>query len=232
MKSHFTQWSAGEHAVARRAGHRLERRDDREEPLWKVFLDKVLSVAALFLLAPFIALVAGLLKIGEGGPVIFAHTRIGKNGEPFRCLKFRTMLPDAEERLDAYLASNPEAREEWETHRKLSDDPRVTCLGRFLRKSSLDELPQFWNVLRGDMSIVGPRPITEQEAVHYGNRFGAYLSVRPGITGLWQVIGRSDTTYEERVSLDMQYVRGRSLMMDLRIILRTIVVVFTRNGAR
>lgn len=232
MKTHYTHWGVGGHSAVHRAPRQTNRREAAKEPLWKLALDKGFAVAALVLLAPFILVVAILLKAREGGPIIFAHTRLGKNGEPFRCLKFRTMLPDAESRLEAFLAADPDARHEWESLRKLTNDPRVTCLGRFLRKSSLDELPQFWNVLRGEMSIVGPRPITDDEAVFYGNRFGAYLAVRPGITGLWQVSGRSDTSYTERVALDVQYVRGRSFLLDCRIILRTVVVVFTQSGAR
>lgn len=232
MKDDFISWGDSRPVLDLETGQNAVGSALLAEPLWKSVLDKSFAVAALLFLAPFIAVLCLLLKFREGGPVFFAHTRIGKNGEPFKCLKFRTMLPDAEARLAAHLDAHPEVRTEWEARHKLSDDPRITCLGHFLRKTSLDELPQFWNVLRGDMSIVGPRPITRDEARHYGKDFKAYLSVRPGITGLWQVSGRSDTTYAERVAMDVDYVKTRSLLGDCRIILKTVAVVMSQSGAR
>lgn len=203
----------------------------KKDPFWKLILDKVFASAALVFFTPFIVVIAVLLKAGGNGPVFFAHSRIGQGGHPFQCWKFRTMVVNAQERLQSYLDENPEARAEWEGSRKLSNDPRVTCLGNFLRKTSLDELPQFWNVIRGDMSLVGPRPITQDEAQYYGNRFDYYLAVRPGITGLWQVSGRSTSSYDERVKLDVEYVRTRSLWKDLQIVLRTVKVVLSQHGA-
>jgi exopolysaccharide production protein ExoY len=142
------------------------------------------------------------------------------------------MVPDAAERLNQILATDPVARAEWQVSRKLTNDPRISCFGHFLRKSSLDELPQFINVLRGEMAIVGPRPIVAEELPLYGDDVVSYLTVRPGITGLWQVSGRSDTTFSERVAMDRRYVRARSFVFDLSIILRTVLVLITRKGAR
>lgn len=203
----------------------------RRQPAWKTVFDKAFAVLALGFFAPLIGVVAALLYFKEGGHVLFQQTRIGQNGRTFRCLKFRTMVLDADQRLAEYLKQNPEAQEDWTRYRKLKDDPRVTCLGRFLRKTSLDELPQFWNVLRGDMSVVGPRPIVWDETWHYGSDFPHYLAVRPGITGLWQVSGRSTTGYDERVKMDVSYVARQSLSLDLKIIFKTIKVVLTGDGA-
>ena len=198
----------------------------------KPLFDKVFALAALLFLAPLLVIIAITLKLREGGPMLFAHERVGRDGARFRCLKFRTMVPDAEARLAHILATDAAARAEWETTRKLADDPRVSCLGRFLRRTSLDELPQFVNVLRGDMSIVGPRPVVAEELPRYGDHVSAYLSVKPGITGLWQVSGRSDTTFDERVALDAHYVRNRSFGLDLQIIWRTALVLLSQKGAR
>jgi len=193
--------------------------------------DKCFALTALVFFLPLFVVVGLLLLIREGRPLFFGHERVGKGGRRFRCYKFRTMVPDARERLAALLESDPAAKAEWDANQKLENDPRVTCLGLFLRKSSLDELPQFWNVLRGDMAVVGPRPIVQDEAAHYGEHFAEFLSVRPGITGLWQVSGRSSTSYDERVALDLDYIRNRSLRRDLAIIAKTVKVVLTRNGA-
>jgi len=189
--------------------------------------------AGLLLLAalPFFAAIALLVKL-DGGPVFYAHRRVGRGGALFGCLKFRSMVADADQRLAALLARDPAARAEWDTTRKLRRDPRVTWVGRFLRASSLDELPQLFNVLRGEMSLVGPRPVMAGELVaHYGAAAAHYLSVRPGITGLWQVSGRSDTSYAQRVALDVAYVSRPSLRADLRILLRTPLAVLSRRGA-
>ncbi|MDF0601689.1 sugar transferase [Psychromarinibacter sp. C21-152] len=200
-------------------------------PAAKLVLDKLGAAVALVLFAPVMALIALLILATERGPVLYGHTRVGAGGRSFRCLKFRTMRTDSQETLDEILLTDPIAREEWRTSFKFDRDPRVTRLGDFLRRSSLDELPQIWNVLRGDMSLVGPRPITAKEAPMYGPHFAAYLSVRPGVTGLWQVSGRSDTTYDERVALDLAYVDSAGLWQDLGIICRTATAVLLRRGA-
>ena len=187
--------------------------------------DVVVAAAALIFLAPALLTIAVLIKILDPGPVLFGHTRIGRHGGRFACLKFRTMAVNADERLAAILLSDPRAAAEWKEHQKLSDDPRVTKLGAFLRKTSLDELPQLWNVLRGDMSIVGPRPITRAELNRYGRDRRYYLLVRPGITGLWQISGRSATGYERRVRYDRQYLEDWSWLGELWIVLMTVPAV-------
>lgn len=195
-------------------------------------LDIVVGIVAVIVFAP---LLMGLMIAIYGtspGPLIFAQPRIGRNGRVFRCLKFRTMVVDATDRLEQLLASDPAARAEWARDHKLRNDPRITPLGRFLRKSSLDELPQFFNLINGTMSIVGPRPIVNAEVVRYGRRFQDYCSVRPGITGLWQVSGRSDTTYRRRVALDVAYSKHRSLGLNIKIILMTIPAVLAAKGSR
>jgi lipopolysaccharide/colanic/teichoic acid biosynthesis glycosyltransferase len=200
-------------------------------PLAKRAMDIAIAGAALLLAAPFF-LVVSLLVRADGGPAFYAHPRVGRFGRLFGCLKFRSMVVDSQARLDALLAADPAARAEWEATRKLKHDPRVTRIGRFLRATSLDELPQLINVLRGEMSIVGPRPVTAAELDrHYGAAAAHYLSVRPGITGLWQVSGRSETTYDQRVALDVAYVSQPSLLADLRILLKTPVAVLSRRGA-
>lgn len=197
----------------------------------KLLLDKLGALVGLILFGPVMAAIAGLIWLTEGGPVLFSHKRVGAGGRSFSCLKFRTMRLDSQDTLQDILHTDPIAREEWETTYKFERDPRVTRLGDFLRKTSLDELPQFWNVLRGDMSLVGPRPITAKEAPKYGRHFGAYLSMRPGITGLWQVSGRSDTSYDERVALDLAYQKSFGLWQDLGILWRTVTTVLLRRGA-
>ena len=183
-------------------------------------------VAAL----PFMAAVALLVR-SDGAQILFGHERIGRDGRPFRCLKFRTMVPDAEDRLQALLASDPAARAEWQKGHKLRNDPRLTRFGGFLRKSALDEMPQLWNVMRGDMSLVGPRPIVAAELSKYGADASAYLKVRPGVTGLWQVSGRSDVDYARRVALDSWYVRNWSFGYDILIIVLTLPALISRRGA-
>jgi exopolysaccharide production protein ExoY len=195
-------------------------------------LNRALAAVLLLLLAPLMALVAFLIWRRDGAPIFFAHYRVGHDGRMFRCLKFRTMLRDAEPALAALLARSPQARAEWARDQKLLDDPRITPVGAFLRRTSLDELPQLFNVLRGEMSLVGPRPITVGELLRYGSDRWHYLSVRPGITGLWQVSGRNNTSYEERVAIDRRYVEQRSAWFDARILLRTVRVVLGREGAR
>lgn len=204
----------------------------QRSPLNKQVFDRVFAALALLFFMPFFLVITLLLLIADGRPVFFAQERIGQNGRPFRCLKFRTMVHDAEARLAALLQSDPEARREWETTRKLTDDPRIHCIGAILRKTSLDELPQFLNVLRGDMSVVGPRPIVMEEAAYYGADFEEYISVMPGVTGAWQVSGRSNTTFEERVAMDVDYVRNWSFWRDIKIVWRTVAVVLKQDGAR
>jgi Undecaprenyl-phosphate galactose phosphotransferase WbaP len=193
-------------------------------------LDLLGGVLFLLALLPVMVAIALLVK-RDGGPILFRHKRIGANGKPFSCLKFRTMCVDAEERLQKLLAENPEARAEWERDFKLKNDPRVTSLGNFMRQTSLDELPQLFNVIRGEMSLVGPRPIVTAEAARYGAAFRDYLGCRPGLTGLWQVSGRNDIDYDSRVQLDSTYAREWSLTRDVAILVRTVGVVFGRTGA-
>jgi len=196
-------------------------------PLLKRPFDVVVACAMLIVLAPLMLLVALVLSF-EGGPVLFGHTRIGRHGRPFRCWKFRSMVPDAAARLDALLASDPQARQEWNASRKLKNDPRITGFGHFLRKSSIDELPQLFNVLAGEMSLVGPRPVVADELALYGEARADYLAVRPGLTGLWQVSGRSDLDYEARVALDRSYVQSQSMGRDILIMLKTILILPTK----
>ncbi|WP_338064767.1 exopolysaccharide biosynthesis polyprenyl glycosylphosphotransferase [Thermus parvatiensis] len=199
--------------------------------LAKRIIDVGLSLIGGLLLLPFLALIAILIKLDSPGPVLYGHTRIGQNGRRFKAWKFRSMVKDADKVLKEYLEKHPELREEWERDQKLRSDPRVTRIGRILRQTSLDELPQLWNVLRGEMSLVGPRPIVQDEVIKYGEKFALYIKVKPGMTGLWQVSGRNDTTYQERVNLDIYYIRNWSLWLDLYILARTVWVVLTRKGA-
>lgn len=194
-------------------------------------VDIAVSLAALVFLAPLMLVLALAVVLSDGGPPLFVHRRIGRGGRTFGCLKFRSMRPDAEARLRALLAEDPEARAEWARDHKLTRDPRITPLGRFLRRSSLDELPQFLNVARGEMSLVGPRPIVEAEAGRYGRRLEHYCRLRPGITGLWQVSGRSAATYRRRVACDSLYARRRSLALNARILVSTVPAVLKARGA-
>lgn len=200
-------------------------------PAAKRAIDLSLSAAMLLILLPVFLLIMAAIA-ADGGPVFFSHQRVGRGGRTFGCLKFRSMRPDAEELLAGLLARDPAARAEWEAARKLRRDPRVTTVGRVLRANSLDELPQLINVLRGDMSLVGPRPVVQDELEqHYAAAAHDYLSVRPGVTGPWQVRGRSDTVYRERVALDSAYARNPSLRKDLALLARTVVAVLRRRGA-
>lgn len=197
----------------------------------KILFDRLAALAGLIVLMPVMLVVAALIYLRDPGPVLYGHRRIGRHGRVFRCLKFRTMVRESDAVLARHLAENPAAAAEWAATRKLRVDPRVTKIGARLRKASIDELPQLFNVLRGEMSLVGPRPIVTDEARHYGEALAAYLAVRPGVTGLWQISGRSDTSYAERVALDRAYVRGRSMALDLWILLRTVVVVVKGRGS-
>nr|WP_165837263.1 sugar transferase [Phenylobacterium hankyongense] len=194
-------------------------------------MNVTIALLALLFLAPLMIVVAMAVYMQDGGGAVFAHRRIGRNGRHFPCLKFRSMAVDAEQRLAELLARDPVARAEWEKDHKLRNDPRVTPLGAFLRKSSLDELPQLFNVLRGEMSLVGPRPIVDAEVAKYGRRFRHYCAVKPGITGLWQVSGRNDTSYRTRVALDCVYASRRNVWLDASVLARTVPAVLCRRGS-
>jgi lipopolysaccharide/colanic/teichoic acid biosynthesis glycosyltransferase len=200
-------------------------------PTWKRATDLVIASLALLFLLPLMLFVAILIAL-DGGAVIFGHTRVGTGGQLFRVLKFRTMCPHADQRLNILLERNAAARNEWQLTQKLRNDPRVTWIGSFLRKSSIDELPQLLNVLRGEMSIVGPRPIVQSEVVKYGRYISHYKRCRPGITGLWQVSGRNDVTYRRRVAFDTIYSRHMGdPRFDLALVLRTIPAVIRSKGS-
>jgi exopolysaccharide production protein ExoY len=197
----------------------------------KRVIDIILAVSGIVLLAPLLIICFVATVVTSPGAALFRHRRVGFNGKYFDCLKFRTMVTDAPERLRQLLESDPEAAAEWAANRKLRHDPRVTAIGEILRKSSLDELPQLFNVLRGEMSIVGPRPVTEDELVRYSSAIGAYLACRPGITGLWQVSGRSTTTYRKRVACDTFYARKWSMALDAKIVIVTIPALLLSDTA-
>ena len=208
--------------------NQLARRRNR---VIKRAFDLLFTICGGLCILPFLLVIAVMVAVDNKGNVIFAHRRIGRDGKEFKCYKFQTMIPNAQEALEKYLAENPAARKEWEESFKLTDDPRVTKLGNILRKTSLDEMPQLWNVIRGDMSLVGPRPIVAKEIERYGEYFREYAMVTPGITGMWQASGRSDTTYEERVEMDTWYVRNWSVWIDLMYLFKTVKIVFTGKGA-
>ena len=197
----------------------------------KRILDIILAGSAIVLLAPLLTLCFLACLFASPGPAIFRHRRVGFGGKRFACFKFRTMVHEFPDCLRDYLASNPEANKEWEATHKLQFDPRVTAIGSILRKTSLDELPQLFNVLMGDMSIVGPRPVTEEELLKYSSSAGAYLSCRPGITGLWQVSGRSGTTYSKRVACNSYYAANWTMTLDLKILLVTLPVLLNADNA-
>ena len=199
--------------------------------VFKRIFDLTLTIIGGLMISPLLLIITIAVAIENRGHVIFAHKRVGAAGKKFFCYKFQTMVPDADERLKEYLAENPAARREWEETFKLTNDPRVTKLGNFLRRTSLDELPQLWNVIRGEMSLVGPRPIVQAEVVRYGKNIREYYMVLPGITGMWQVSGRSDTTYPERVAMDTWYVRNWSVWIDIMYLLKTFKAVISGKGA-
>lgn len=194
-------------------------------------IDLVSAFVGGLLISPLLLFIAILIKLDSSGPVFYGHTRIGQEGRRFKAWKFRSMVPNADYLLDEYLEQHTELRAEWEATQKLKNDPRVTRVGRWLRKLSLDELPQLWNVIRGEMSLVGPRPIVQEELAKYGEKGMLYLKVKPGMTGLWQVSGRSETSYQERVEIDAYYVRNWSVWLDLYILARTLWVVLFGRGA-
>ena len=197
--------------------------------LVKRMIDVVLSLFGLVLISPFVVIIAILIKIDSKGPVFFKHHRIGKNGKPFSMYKFRTMKDGAEAMINDFT---PEQLEEWSENFKLKDDPRITRIGKFLRKTSLDELPQLVNILRGDMSIVGPRPVIEVELEEYGNDKDEFLSIRPGLTGWWASNGRSEISYPERCSYELYYVRNESFWLDVKVMFLSVFSVFLHKGAR
>jgi exopolysaccharide production protein ExoY len=216
--------------------YRVERRPRTSDPVplggsLKRAFDLSSALVALCLLIPLFITVAALLKLSGSGPIFYRHNRIGYSGRMFGCLKFRTMVNDGDAVLEAYFKQHPEARSLWLRERKLPNDPRVTKLGAFLRKSSLDELPQLFNIIKGEMSIVGPRPVISDEINMYGPAAAAYLRARPGLTGLWQVSGRNDTSYTQRVELDHYYVENWSLSGDIVIILKTVPAVCLSRGS-
>jgi lipopolysaccharide/colanic/teichoic acid biosynthesis glycosyltransferase len=196
----------------------------------KRIFDVAAALMAFLVLSPLIVAIIAC-SCASGGSPIFRHRRVGKDGTLFYCLKFRTMVKNADQVLRNLLDSDHQIKEEWLRDHKLKDDPRVTRLGRFLRSSSLDELPQLWNVLRGDMSLVGPRPVVLEELARYKGKVAIFLAAKPGITGLWQVSGRTDMDYRRRVALDLCYVRSRSFVLDFLILIKTLPSVFARNGA-
>ncbi|CDO35058.1 Exopolysaccharide production protein exoY [Novosphingobium sp. KN65.2] len=198
--------------------------------LWRLF-DIVVAVALLVFALPFLVLLSAVLLVSDPGPLFYRHRRIGFRGRYFDCIKFRTMKVNGDAILAAHLRRNAAARQEWNATRKLRNDPRVTGIGALVRKLSLDEFPQLINVLRGEMSIVGPRPIVEAEVERYGRHFEHYCFVPPGLTGLWQTSGRSDTSYQQRVSLDVAYVSRKGLLLDTWLICKTVPTVMLARGS-
>ena len=201
-------------------------------PLKRIF-DILFSGVFIIICAPILLLITLLISLTSPGKPIYSHERVGRGGKTFRCYKFRTMFTDADQLLQKILRENPDLKREWEANYKLKNDPRITRLGQFLRKTSMDELPQFWNVLKGDLSIVGPRPVVQEEiAKYYQIKAHKILSIRPGITGLWQISGRSDIcNYAKRVELDECYVDNQSFLLDLKLVLKTVPALIQSRGA-
>src|SRR5208283_777839 len=197
----------------------------------KRIFDVIIASITLIVFLPLFACVVLLLKLTDPGPVIFRHIRVGQGGRRFACFKFRSMVLDSDKVLKALLESDPAARKEWDRTQKLANDPRITPVGKFLRQSSLDELPQLINVIRGDMSLVGPRPIVPSELTRYGDKLSLYLQGRPGITGIWQVSGRNDCGYDRRIEMDANYVRNWRFSTDFVILLRTLGAVLAQRGS-
>lgn len=197
----------------------------------KRIFDVIIASITLIVFLPLFAFVVLLLKLTDPGPVIFRHIRVGQGGRRFACFKFRSMVLDSDKVLKTLLESDPAARKEWDRTQKLANDPRITPVGKFLRQSSLDELPQLINVIRGDMSLVGPRPIVPSELTRYGDKLSLYLQARPGITGIWQVSGRNDCGYDRRIEMDANYVRNWRFSTDFVILLRTLGAVLAQRGS-
>lgn len=194
----------------------------------KRILDVMLATIALIILSPFFLLIGIIIKLDSKGPIFFTHNRIGKNGKPFKMYKFRTMYQNAQEMINNFTE---EQMKEWKENYKLKNDPRITKIGNILRKTSLDELPQIWNIIKGDLSIIGPRPVIDEELEKYGSNKEKFLSITPGLTGYWQANGRSDTTYEERMEMELYYVDHISWKLDVKIFFKTIVSVIKKEGA-
>ncbi len=212
----------------RRISRSLERLDGE---FFKRLFDILFSLTVLILFAPVYLLLALSIALSSSGPIFYVQERVGKNRKMFYCLKFRTMVENADDILLEIMEKSPHLRQEFEDNFKLKQDPRITWIGRFLRMTSLDEFPQFWNVLKGDMSVVGPRPLVEEELPRYGCHINKILTIRPGITGLWQVSGRNDIPYPRRVQIDLYYANDKNLWMDLWIVFKTIgVVIFPNNN--
>ena len=193
--------------------------------LIKSFLDIIVSLMIIIIFSPIFIFIAILVKLSSRGPIFYLQRRVGKNNTYFNCIKFRTMYPESSDLLENLLENNYKIKKEFEKNHKIKNDPRITPIGKFLRKTSLDELPQFINVIKSEMSIVGPRPIVKEEKIKYGKAFKKVSSIKPGITGLWQVSGRNNLTYRKRIFLDLIYVENYNLLMDIRIITRTIGVI-------
>ncbi|MGF0538942.1 sugar transferase [Agrobacterium sp. ES01] len=193
--------------------------------------DITAALSALIIFSPIFLLIMALVKFSDGGSMFYGHRRVGHNGRSFKCLKFRTMVPNGDEVLRQHIQSDPKAAEEWRATRKLKDDPRVTTVGSVLRKLSLDELPQLINIIRGDMSVVGPRPVVDDELGLYETAAIFYLQTRPGLTGLWQISGRNDVSYETRIAFDTHYVENWSFVRDIVIIAKTIPAVCQSRGS-
>lgn len=203
----------------------------RHLPVKRIF-DLLFSACVLAASIPLLFIIALLIRLSSQGSIVYAHERIGRGGRPFKCYKFRTMFKNADQRLHSLLESNPKLRAEWQENQKLKDDPRITPIGKILRKLSLDEFPQFWNVLCGDMSVVGPRPMVREEVENkLGCKAPVILSVRPGLTGIWQTSGRNDTSYSKRIQLDEQYIAKRSFWLDLKLVAITVPTMLRARGA-
>lgn len=212
-------------------GARIFHRDPSEfRKAAKRAFDIVGAIGLLIFFAPIMMVIYAVVR-SDGGPGVFAHERVGKDGARFKCYKFRSMIPDADRVLKDLLVCNEQFRRDWNADQKLRNDPRITKVGLFLRKKSLDELPQLFNVIKGEMSLVGPRPVTADELERYGDKVEYYLNTRPGLTGAWQVSGRNDVSYEQRVAFDVDYAKNWTFVADLVILLRTVQVVLSGRGA-
>lgn len=214
------------------AAAELTPRLNRRQRAVKRGIDLLLAMLFLVLFFPLCLAVAVSVWLSSPGPVIYSQPRAGRHGRVFRFYKFRSMVQDSDKVLTTFLNSDPAALNQWNTYQKLEKDPRITPIGRFIRRTSLDELPQLWNVIRGDMSIVGPRPCMLSQQGFYGRHWESYCAVKPGLTGLWQVSGRNRLTYQQRVALDVDYVKGWSVWLDIKILLRTVGVVLTGHGSQ
>ncbi|MGF1540103.1 MAG: sugar transferase [Pleurocapsa sp.] len=197
----------------------------------KRLFDIVFSLFVLIFFSPIYLILMTLIAINSPGPIFYTQKRIGKDHQPFNCIKFRTMVNNADDLLETMISNSPEMRQEFQDNFKLKQDPRITKIGNFLRLTSLDEFPQFWNVLKGDMSVVGPRPLVPEELHKYGRKINTVLTIRPGITGLWQVSGRNDIPYPKRVKIDVYYATSHNWLLDIWIVFKTIgVIVFPKNN--